>query len=190
MKRNIYFSPHERFDTRSKAEQRWSVRRGEPDTGANFPCIHCGGLVVVDPLFAGVLNRNHCPYCLWSRHLDLFEAGDRLCACKAPMRPVGLSLKQSRKKYAHEDSGELMLIHACVECGAVSINRIAADDLADTIYTLFDQSLSMDEPASVNLASQPIRLLTESDRWLVEERLFGRTDPVDETISGETCCSN
>jgi hypothetical protein len=46
-----------------------------------------------------VRNRNHCPYCLWSRCLDLFRAGDRLSACKAPMQPVGLALKHTRKKY-------------------------------------------------------------------------------------------
>ena len=185
MKRNLYFSPHERFETRSKAEQRWSVRRGVPDANANFTCIHCGALVVVDPLLAGVLNRNHCPYCLWSRHLDLFEAGDRMCACKSPMRPVGLSLKQRRKKYAREDSGELMLIHTCVECSAVSINRIAADDLDDAIIALFDQSLDLDDSERLVLANQFIRMLSESDRWLVEERLFGRADPADEAIADE-----
>ena len=126
MKRNLFFSPHERIETRSKAEQRWSASHARPSLAASFRCIHCGAHVVTSPLYAGVLNRNHCPYCLWSRHLDLFAAGDRLCACKAPMRPLGLTLKQSRKKYVREDGGELMLIHACIECNNLSINRIAA----------------------------------------------------------------
>ena len=76
MKRNLFFSPHERIETRSKAEQRWSASHARPSLAASFRCIHCGAHVVTSPLYAGVLNRNHCPYCLWSRHLDLFAAGD------------------------------------------------------------------------------------------------------------------
>jgi hypothetical protein len=188
MKRKLHFSPHERMDNRSKAEQRWSVRRREPDLTGSFNCINCGALVIIDPMLAGVLNRNHCPYCLWSRHLDLLEAGDRLSACKAPMRPIGLTLKQSRKKYARPDSGELMLIHACVECAAVSINRIAADDVAEVILALFDCSLDLDQTERFNLAN--IRALTESDRWLVEERLFGRMDPPGESMDNELLTGN
>ena len=60
------------------------------DINADFRCQHCGAYVSASRVLSGVSNRNHCPYCLWSRHLDLFEAGDRLAACKAPMRPVGL----------------------------------------------------------------------------------------------------
>ncbi len=173
MKRNLYFSPYETIETRSKAEQRWSTRQGDPSAEMSFRCVHCGAQVAASPHYAGVLNRNHCPYCLWSRHLDLFTAGDRLCACKAPMRPVGLTLKQSPKRYARPDSGELMLIHACVECSRVSINRIAADDLAEQIYAVYEQSLERMETIQQQLAGQPIRLLGEDDRRLVRARLFG-----------------
>lgn len=176
MRRDLYFSPHERIDPRSKAEQRWSARRNAQTTETGFRCIHCGAQVAASPLCAGVINRNHCPYCLWSRHLDLFAAGDRLCACKAPMQPVGLTLKQSPKRYSRPDSGELMLIHACVECGRVSINRIAADDLAERIFALFEQSLERQEAVDRLISGQPIRLLGENDRWLVKERLYGLAD--------------
>lgn len=176
MKRSLYYSPHERIDTRSKAEQRWSARRGDSCADGSFRCIHCGAQVITDPLTSGVLNRNHCPYCLWSRHLDLRSAGDRLCACKAPMRPLGLTLKQSRKKYAREDGGELMLIHACDGCGGLSINRIAADDLAERIYAVYEQSLQLDQALDRRLDGQPIRLLVEGDRVLVRARLFGRVN--------------
>ncbi len=176
MKRSLYFSPRERIETRSKAEQRWRARRGDTCVDGSFRCIHCSAQVVITPFYAGVLNRNHCPYCLWSRHLDLFNTGDRLCACKAPMRPLGLTMKQSRKKYAREDGGELMLIHACDGCGGVSINRIAADDLAERIYAVYERSLQLDEALDRRLDGQPIRLLVEGDRKLVRRRLFGRAN--------------
>ncbi len=175
MKRDLYFSPYEQTATRSKAEQRWSARRGAPAAEGSFRCIHCGAQIAASPLYAGVLNRNHCPYCLWSRHLDLLAAGDRLCACKAPMRPLGLTLKQSPKRYNRPDGGELMLIHVCEDCGRVSINRIAADDLAEVIYAVFEQSLANLDIVQL-LAGQPIRLLGAGDRRLVEARLFGSAD--------------
>jgi hypothetical protein len=78
-----------------------------------FICKHCGYFVSSDATLAGVGNRNHCPYCLWSRHLDLYHAGDRLCACKAPMRPLGLVEKRTGKKYGNP--GELLLAHICTE---------------------------------------------------------------------------
>ncbi len=176
MKRNLCFSPHERIEVRSKAEQRWSARRNARGAEAGFRCIRCGAWVSANPLFAGVINRNHCPYCLWSRHLDLSAPGDRLCACKAPMQPVGLTLKQSPKRYARSDSGELMLIHACVECGRVSINCIAADDLAERIFAVYEQSLERLEAVKRWISGQPIRLLGDADRWLVKARLFGLAD--------------
>lgn len=66
---------------------------------SDFTCAHCGNFIPASIMAAGVNNRNHCPYCLWSRHLDLFQAGDRMAACKAPMQPIGLTLKRGRKKY-------------------------------------------------------------------------------------------
>ena len=108
----------------------------------DFRCAHCRAIVSSAPLLSGVNNRNHCPYCLWSCHLDLYAAGDRLCACKAPMKPVGLNMKKSRNKYQREARGELMLIHECVECKVLSINRIAADDDLATILAVFEESLT------------------------------------------------
>ena len=91
---------------------------------------------------SGVNNRNHCPYCLWSCHLDLYASGDRLSACKGQMRPIGLARKPGRNKYRPEAGGELMLIHQCVDCGSLSINRIAADDDAANILEIFRSSLA------------------------------------------------
>ena len=113
-----------------------------PGAFGDFRCAHCGHLVSSEYQLSGVNNRNHCPYCLWSRHLDLYAAGDRLSACKAPMQPAALTTKRSRNKYRH-GLGELMLVHLCTDCGNVSINRIAADDDASTLLEIFNASLTL-----------------------------------------------
>ena len=110
----------------------------------DYRCIHCNAYVSVNSEFSKVQNRNHCPYCLWSRHLDLYQAGDRLSACKAAMKPIGLTEKIIHKKYGPQ-SGELMLIHECTDCGRLSINRLAADDLVEVVSEVFHHSLSLPE---------------------------------------------
>ena len=107
----------------------------------DFKCAHCGVIISSAHFLSGVNNRNHCPYCLWSCHLDLYAAGDRLSACKGQMEPIGLTMKNGRNKYRLDKGGELMLIHQCIECGALSINRIAADDEPSHIINVFESSL-------------------------------------------------
>jgi hypothetical protein len=57
------------------------------------------------------------------------------------MKPVGLTMKKGRNKYRLDARGELMLVHQCVDCGNLSINRVAADDDAATIVAIFQESL-------------------------------------------------
>lgn len=114
--------------------------RYSASTFGDFKCGHCHGMVSSAHFLSGVNNRNHCPYCLWSCHLDLYASGDRLSACKGQMKPIGLTLKMGRNKYRRESGGELMLIHRCVDCGSLSINRIAADDDPSTILAIFQES--------------------------------------------------
>jgi hypothetical protein len=66
----------------------------------------------------GTAQRNHCPYCLWSLHVD-FQIGDRRSACRSLMEPIAVWVKPN---------GEWALIHRCRECGAIRANRIAGDD--------------------------------------------------------------
>lgn len=141
----------------------------------DFICAHCHQPVSADPLLSGVNNRNHCPYCLWSKHMDLFEAGDRLAACKAPMQPLGLALKQTRKKYGPLAQGELMLVHHCTACQRVSLNRIAADDDRQSLFEIFERSLKIDTQLKAQLTQQGIRLLTNKDLELVEAQLQGKS---------------
>ena len=145
------------------------------DLNADFKCRHCGAYVSAARALAGVANRNHCPYCLWSRHLDLFEAGDRLAACKAPMRPIGLSMKNSRNKYTHIGNGELMLVHLCTDCERISINRIAADDVPQAIMEVFEASLvSLDRLMQQGMISE-INLLGDRSFEIVYQQLYGQT---------------
>ena len=82
----------------------------------SFTCLVCGRLV--SPEGAGTAHRNHCPYCLSSKHLDT-EPGDRSAACGGTMEPIAVWVRKG---------GEWALIHRCRVCGALSSNRIAADD--------------------------------------------------------------
>jgi hypothetical protein len=140
----------------------------------DFRCIACHNPVSGLSAVSGVHHRNHCPYCLWSRCLDLYIPGDRLSACKAGMRPVGLALKRLNKKYEPEQSGELMLVHACSECGKVSLNRLAVDDDTQTLLELFDASLAMDAQTRAALKEDGIITLQARDFHILRTRLFGR----------------
>lgn len=139
----------------------------------DFVCRSCGAYVSTDEALSGIRNRNHCPYCLASRHLDQFAAGDRLSACKGQMQPIGLTLKRLAKKYAENSQGELMLVHQCDDCGKISINRIAADDSDDLILSLLEKSDSLNAKIRDALAQDGVDLLDVSQVDLVRGRLFG-----------------
>ncbi|GAP12307.1 protein containg RNHCP domain [Longilinea arvoryzae] len=159
--------------TSTFAQRTYTRSKGLQDTFGDFTCLHCRRLVQAHELFSGVRNRNHCPHCLSSRHLDLYEAGDRLAACKGRMRAVALTLKHNGNKYA-ADSGELMLVHVCTECGKVSINRIAADDDNDLILQIFHESQNLDRSMRDTLAQNGILALNSGHEELVVRRLWGR----------------
>lgn len=71
--------------------------------------------------------RNHCPACLWSRHVDI-EPGDRLASCRALMRPAALE---------HRGGKGLVIVHRCTACGFTRPNRVADDPVqGDSIDAL------------------------------------------------------
>ena len=88
-----------------------------------FTCRHCGSQV--QPLEHGTY-RNHCPYCLYSLHVDEQVPGDRQSRCGGLMEPRGVVL--SNKGY--------VLIHHCLECGKVSNNKAAPDDSFEKLLEL------------------------------------------------------
>lgn len=164
----------------ARRKSKWKPRRSQfalaEDLYARdgaFRCMHCGFEVPTHSPVSGVGNRNHCPVCLWSRHLDLLKGGDRLSVCKAAMRPVGLTFKRVHKKYGPAAAGELMLIHACTECGRLSINRVAADDHSRAVLEIFARSQQPDPGLLSRLSREGIDLLRAKDESLVHRQLFG-----------------
>ena len=150
---------------------RWGKRSSEDV----FLCRYCQAHVYTQTIFSAVQHRNHCPYCLWSRHVDLLQAGDRLSACKASMEPIGLTVKQRQNKYGSGRGGELMLLHRCKNCNKLSINRIAADDLTERLMNIFHASLQLDLLTRQYLKASGIRLLQGVDHKLVIDQLYGMT---------------
>ncbi len=160
----------------SRQQIRQAGSHGPRDTFGDFVCMVCHNFVSAEAALSGVRHRNHCPYCLASRHLDLFEAGDRLSACKSIMRPVALTLKKTAKKYLSSGQGELMLVHVCDGCGKASINRIAADDDPATVLEMLARSQKLDQHIRSTLAQNAIVILDVGHVPLVREQLLGRTE--------------
>ena len=101
-----------------ETRRRRHVRGGPypPAPAEGFVCEHCGRYVPGEA--PGTRHRNHCPLCLWSRHVDI-SPGDRRSGCRGDMEAIAVSVKRN---------GEWMLVHRCVECGKLSGNRTAGDD--------------------------------------------------------------
>jgi len=172
MKDELFEWMIEESQYRSKRMSRDRRRSGTRVDTESFRCKCCGALVLRATYISGVLNRNHCPYCLSSLHVDWQRAGDRMSACKGKMHPVGLALKRDNNKYAI-DTGELMVIHLCEECGQVSANRIAADDYAETLLAVFEDTALMTSEVRASLRDAGIEWLTEDKIHLVYRRLYG-----------------
>jgi hypothetical protein len=83
------------------------------------------------------------------------------------MVPIGLTVKYKNNKYGNERNGELMLIHRCRDCGKLSINRIAADDLTEGLLDIFHASFGLDMLTRERLEASGIRLLQGADDMLV-----------------------
>lgn len=134
----------------------------------SFTCANCGKKVTTSGNI-GTHQRNHCPYCLYSKHVDE-RSGDRQAHCHGKMIPIGLTFK-------HEGEGkvgELMLIHLCEKCGKISINRLAGDDDIEKVQQVFEESFGLDEDSKKRLNEEKIRLLGGGDKEEVRVQLFGR----------------
>lgn len=111
----------------SERHERPAVKRLRPEHTQEFRCRHCR--TFVGPVPSGGKHRNHCPFCLHSRHVDLSRPGDRLSPCGGTMAPIGVFAR---------DDGEYSLVHRCLSCGVERHNRIAADDCFDLVRGLPD----------------------------------------------------
>jgi len=86
-----------------------------------FTCENCG--YKVKP--AKHTSRNHCPKCLYSKHVDIIP-GDRKEICHGLMIPIEYDYK--KRKY--------IIIHKCLKCGAIGRNKCAADDDIDQLLLM------------------------------------------------------
>lgn len=88
----------------------------------DFVCEHCGFSIM------GSGYTNHCPNCLWSKHVDI-NPGDRAAECGGLMKPIKTEL----------DHGEQIITHKCIKCGHEKRNRQALDDNMDELIRLINK---------------------------------------------------
>lgn len=139
-----------------------------------FVCCGCGERVELSESI-GTAHRNHCPYCLSSKHLDKEFSGDRDADCGGCMRAVALSFKKEGiDKYGRKREGELMLVHKCSVCGKLSINRLAADDDEAVIISLFNSSLSLPAGTKKKMSEEGIDIAGPEEKEKVFIKLFGK----------------
>jgi len=138
-----------------------------------FICKYCKKTIKNSNLL-GNFQRNHCPYCLWSRHVDEKKSGDRKSFCKGMMEPIGLVFKNEKTdKYGIKRQGEIMLIHLCNKCGKISINRISGDDNPEIVLDVFNFSKTLPEEVMEKLNLSKIEILQEKDREGINKQIFG-----------------
>ncbi len=82
----------------------------------DFVCEHCRKEV------KGSGFTNHCPDCLWSKHVDIYP-GDRAAVCGGMMRPIRVELEKQ----------EYIITHECIKCGHSKRNKMSEDDDFDVI---------------------------------------------------------
>ncbi len=75
----------------------------------------------------GTCYTNHCPICLWSKHVDI-SPGDRANTCGGLMKPVD----------AYFESQEWFLIQKCQKCGEEKKIKVAKEDNFDIIESILE----------------------------------------------------
>ncbi len=97
--------------------------------GANFTeideefiCENCGAKVTK----LGYSCRNHCPHCLYSKHVDI-KPGDREEKCHGLLEPIDVEINP-KKGY--------VIVFRCIKCGAIRKNKVAEDDDMELIYKI------------------------------------------------------
>jgi len=77
----------------------------------DFVCEKCGKKIT------GNGYTNHCPECLWSKHVDI-NPGDRLSICKGLMEPFCLE----------KEKDIFYIVHKCQKCGFSKRNKAQKGD--------------------------------------------------------------
>lgn len=85
----------------------------------DFTCEHCNMLV------KGTGYTNHCPQCLWSKHVDI-NPGDRAEECGGMMKPVGYQKISNNER----------VMQQCQKCGFDRPCKLQPEDNREVLYTL------------------------------------------------------
>lgn len=92
-----------------------------------FICENCGKRIEK----LGYSCRNHCNYCLYSKHVDI-NPGDRLETCHGLLEPIGIEMS-NKKGY--------VIIYKCKKCGQIRKNKAAKDDDFNMILKISKNSM-------------------------------------------------
>lgn len=87
----------------------------------NFICENCGQSVEK----LNYTARDHCPYCLYSKHVDIFP-GDRQNNCQGLLKPIGIEKFKDTYK----------ILYKCEKCNQNHKNIMANDDDMELIINL------------------------------------------------------
>lgn len=88
----------------------------------DFTCEKCGNKVV------GNGFTNHCPKCLWSKHVDV-EPGDRASNCDGLMKPIRVE----------KEGEEYKITHKCIVCNHEKRNKSNVEDDFNELVNLSNQ---------------------------------------------------
>jgi len=89
----------------------------------NFTCNHCHQKVI------GTGYTNHCPECLYSKHVDKLIPGDRSSTCLGLMKPISITIK----------AGKFVLFHQCSNCHKITRNKTTPNDNQKLLVILSTQ---------------------------------------------------
>jgi len=85
----------------------------------DFICEKCGEKVI------GNGYTNHCPKCLWSKHVDV-NPGDRAANCGGMMKPIKVEIEK----------GEYVLTYHCEKCNFERRKKVEKEDNFDEVIKL------------------------------------------------------
>ncbi len=85
----------------------------------DFVCEKCGNEV------KGSGYTNHCPKCLWSKHVDV-NPGDRLANCGGMMKPIKVEFEK----------GDYLITHHCEKCQFERRKKVEKDDNFDEVIKI------------------------------------------------------
>lgn len=72
---------------------------------------------------------DHCPRCLWSKHLDI-SPGDRREKCSGSMKPITVKVV----------GGKNIIYYCCLACGAIRRVKATEEDSVEEIIKLTKNS--------------------------------------------------